>query len=168
MFGKHTLNPNEETELKVDFDTEGRPGPFLKKVTFSTNIPGQENIQVFSIRGMVKEAPAAKILVKPRRIILDGSELTTGRKQALSVINQGSLPLVITRIYSKDDGTVYFDGSKNGDLVIESEQTETIDLDLAGRKSEGEGQDYIIIDSNAKNAGKTGYFLIVQYGSRGK
>ena len=161
MLGKHTLAPNEKTELKVNFDTAGRPGPFQKKVTFTTNIPNQENIEVFSIMGTVKEAPAAKILVTPRRIILDGAELSTGKKQILSLTNQGSLPLMITRIYLKDGNTVYFDGLKDGDIVIESGQTETIEIELAAGKSEGQAQDYILIDSNAKNAGKTGYFLIV-------
>ncbi len=168
MLGKHILEPNEKTQLKVNFDTEGRPGPFQKKVTFSTNIQGSENIEVFSISGTVKEAPAAKIVVKPRRIILEGPELSAGKKQALSVTNNGSLPLTITRIYSKDGKAIYFDGTTDGVIVIESGQTDIIEIELAAARSEGQPQDYILIDSNAKNAGKTGYFLIVQYGKTGR
>jgi hypothetical protein len=57
MLGKHTLNPDEKTDLKVVFETEGRPGPFEKTVTFSTNITGLETVEVFHMKGMVREAP---------------------------------------------------------------------------------------------------------------
>ena len=123
MLGKHTLEPNEKTDLKVTFETEGRPGSFQKTVTFSTNIPGQEKIEVFSMKGMVKEAPAAKIVVQPRRIVLNEAELNAGKEQTLPISNQGSIPLIITRIRSKDGNTVYFDGEKEGNIVIESNQT---------------------------------------------
>ena len=168
MLGKHTLDPNEKTDLKVTFDTAGRPGPFRKTVTFSTNIPGQEKIEVFSISGTVKEAPSAKIGVEPRRIILDGLERSSGKKQAFLVTNSGSLPLVIVRIHSRDGDTVYFDGAREGNVAVEPGQTKTIELQLRADKGEKQSQEFILIDSNAKNAGKAGYFLIVQYGTAGK
>jgi hypothetical protein len=136
-------------------------------VTFSTNIPGREKIEAFSMKGVVKEAPAAKIVVQPRRIVLNEAELNAGKEQTLSISNQGLLPLIITRIRSKDGNTVYFDGEKEGNIVIESNQTKTVQLRLAPDKGKEKSQDFIILDSNAKNAGKTGYFLVVQYGSAG-
>ena len=165
MLGKHTLDPNEKTDLKVSFDTAGRPGPFYKTVTFTTNIPGQEEIEVFSISGIVREAPSAKILVQPRRVVLYGSERSSGKEQAYSVTNKGSLPLVIVRIHSKDGNIVYFDGAREGNIVVKPGQTKTIELQLKAEKGEEQSQETILIDSNASNAGKAGYFLIVQYGN---
>jgi hypothetical protein len=163
MLGKHTLNPDEKTELKVVFETEGRPGPFEKKVIFSTNLPGLETVEVFHIKGMVREAPAAKIRVEPRKISLQGIEASEGKKQIVAGTNEGSLPLTIVRIQSRDGSIVYFDGKKQGNIVIESNQTKSIELQFAGKKNQS--QEYILIESNAKNAGKTGYFLTVQYGA---
>jgi hypothetical protein len=166
MLGKHTLAPNEKTELKVTYRTAGMPGFFQKRVILTTNVPGQENIEIFMIKGEVQEAPGAKISVKPRRVTLEGTDRVNGRKQAFSITNEGSLPLVIDRIHSKDDKTVYFDGTKEGNIVVEPAQTKTIELQLQGNDEEKPEQEYILIDSNAKNAGKSGYFLLVQYGAK--
>jgi hypothetical protein len=166
MLGKHTLNPNEKTELKVSYATAGRPGPFEKTVTFTTNIPGHEKIEIFMMKGEVQEAPGAKIEVAPRRVILSGAERSSGKKQAFAVTNEGSLPLVITQIVSKDGKTVYFDGAKEGNLTIEPAQTKTIDLQLPGNSGEKEEREFILIHSNAKNAGKSGLFLLIQYSAK--
>ena len=165
MLGKHRLEPNEKTELKVTYKTEGNPGIFRKAVTLDTDIPGQEKIEIFRMNGTVLAAPAAKISVEPRRIVLEGIEPGGVKKQAISVTNEGTLPLEIKGIHSRDGKIVYFDGAKEGNLVIQPSQTKTIDLQLAYKGENKTGRDLIIIDSNAKNAGKTGYFLIVQYGA---
>jgi hypothetical protein len=166
MLGKHTLNPNEKTELKVTYLTKGRPGPFEKQVIFTTNIPGQDKIEIFTMKGEVKEAPGAKIGVTPRRIVLEGNDLTTGKKQAFSITNEGSLPLVITSMRSKDGKTVYFDGVKAGNLTIDPAQTKIIEIQLKGKSEETAEKELILIDSNAVNAGKTGLFLMIQYGAK--
>ncbi len=163
MLGKHTLNPNEKTELKVVYATAGRPGPFEKRITFTTNIPGNEKIEIFMLKGEVKEAPGAKIAVVPRRVVLAGAERSTGKKQAFSMTNEGSLPLVITGMRSKDGKTVYYDGSKEGNITIEPAQTKTIELQLPGNSGEKEEREFILILSNAKNAGESGLFIMVQY-----
>jgi len=163
MLGKHTLNPNEKTELKVTYGTAGRPGPFEKKVILSTNIPGQETIEIFRIKGEVLEAPSAKISVTPRRIVLEGAERTAGKKQTFAVANEGVLPLVIRGIRSKDGHSIYFDGAKEGNIIVEPAQTKTIELQLEADNGKKPEREYILIDSNAKNAGEAGYFLIVQY-----
>ena len=166
MLGKHALNPKEATELKVTYATAGRPGPFEKKVILSTNIPGQEKIEIFEIKGEVREAPSAKILVNPRRIVLEGNERRTGKKQSLSVKNEGVLPLTISRMVSKDGKTVYFDGAKEGNIAIEPGQTREMEIQLSGKEGEAMERDYILVNSNAKNAGEAGYLLIVQYGAK--
>ncbi|MBN2317963.1 MAG: DUF1573 domain-containing protein [Acidobacteria bacterium] len=166
MLGKHTLQPNEKTELKVTYSTEERPGLFEKEVTLTTNIPGQEKIEIFRIRGNVKEAPSARIAVTPRRVILDETERSTGKKQAFSITNEGTIPLVISRIRFRDDSNIFFDGADEGNLTIEPDQTETIEIQLDPDNEAEPSQKYILIECNARNAGASGYFLIVQYGKR--
>jgi hypothetical protein len=163
VLGKHRLEPKEKTELKVTYTTEGSPGIFQKKVTFYTDIPGFEKIDIFRIKGEVLEAPGAKISVKPRRIVIEGMEPGALKTESIAVTNGGSLPLVIESIRSEDGKTVYFDGAKEGNLVIDPAQQVTVELQLAAGKGSEGGRELIIIDSNAKNAGKSGYFLILQY-----
>ncbi len=165
MLGKHTLNPNEKTDLKVVYATAGRPGPFEKTVTFTTNIQGHEKIEIFVMKGEVLEAPGAKIAVVPRRVVLAGSERETGKKQTFSITNEGSLPLVISSIRSKDGKNVYFDGEKAGNLTVEPGQTKPLELQLPGNSGEKEAREFILILSNARNAGESGLFIMVQYGA---
>ena len=163
MLGKHTLAPNEKTEIKVIYDTERRPGPFQKHVTLTTNIPGHEEIEIFVFKGVVEEAPGPKIAVVPRRVVLDGAERGTGKKQAFSITNEGSLPLVITDIRSYDGKTVYFDGSRTGNITIEPGQTKIRELQLPGIDGDKEKGEYILIRSNARNAEKSGLHIMIQY-----
>ena len=103
MLGKHTLGPGEKTVLRITFDTKGSPGPFRKTVTVATDIPGREDLEV-TIEGTVREAPAAKIRVTPRRVDLGTvgpGYVTTG---PFAVTNPGSLPLVITKVLHKGHG----------------------------------------------------------------
>ena len=166
MLGKHTLAAGEKTELKVSYATTGRPGIFEKKVTFTTNIPDQEKIEIFTMKGNVLEAPSAKIAVDPRRVVLEGTDRDTGKKQAFSIKNEGTLPLTITKIHLKDGDAVYFDGATEGNLVIGPEQTKTIELQLEPEPGTERVQKLILIDCDARNAGETGYFLIVRYDAR--
>jgi hypothetical protein len=163
MLGKHTLEPNEKTELKVSYTTAGSPGPFEKHVIFTTNIQGHEKIEIFMMKGEVQEAPGAKITVVPRKVVLAGAARGAGTKQVFSATNEGSLPLVITDIRSKDEKTVYYDGSKAGNLTIEPAQTKTIELQLPGNSGDKEEREYILIHSNAKNTGVSGLLIMIQY-----
>ncbi|NLT65743.1 MAG: DUF1573 domain-containing protein [Acidobacteria bacterium] len=165
MLGKHRLDPKEKTELKLTYDTAGRPGPFEKKAIVSTNVAGFVNVEIFTIKGEVQEAPAAKIAVTPRRVTLQGAERAAGKKQAFAIKNEGTLPLTVTGIRSKDGQTVYFDGASEGNITIEAGQTRTVEIQLKGKEGEKAERDYVLIDSDAKNAGESGYFLIIQYGA---
>jgi hypothetical protein len=166
MLGKHALNPNEKTELKVSYATKGLPGHFEKEVIFTTNIPGQEKIEIFKMKGDVREAAGAKIAVTPRRVMLEGNEITAGKNQAFSLTNEGSLPLVITAIHSKDGKTVYYDGAKDGNITLEPGKSKTIELQLKGKSDETADRELILIDSNAANVGNTGIFLMIQYAAK--
>lgn len=164
MLGKHTLAPKEKTYLKITFNTVDSPGPFLKTVTMSTNIPAQKETKV-SIEGTVAEAPGAKIQVTPRKVSLGTIQAGTIRKQDFTVTNVGALPLTVSKIYSRGTGNIYFNGAEKGNIVIEPGTTRRIDLAIIVDKEPGHYQEFIVIESNAKNSTKRGYMIIVQYES---
>ena len=166
MLGKHTLAAGEKTELQVTYLTQGRPGPFDKKVIFSTNIPGEEKIEIFGLIGDVREAPGAKIAVQPRRVTIEGDDLDAGKKQAFSLKNEGSLPLVIKNMRSKDGKNIYYDGSKNGDITVEPGKELNVELQLKKRSDVDSNSELILIESNAINAGSSGLFLMIQYNDK--
>jgi len=163
VLGKHTLAAGEKTELQVTYLTQGRPGPFDKKVIFSTDIPGEEKIEIFSLSGDVREAPGAKIAVAPRRVTMEGDDRNAGKKQAFSVKNEGSLPLIITNMRSKDGKNVYFDGAKDGNITVDPGKEGNIELQLMGRSGVNSDSELILIESNAVNAGESGLLLMIQY-----
>jgi uncharacterized membrane protein len=160
MLGKHTLKPEEKINLRIVFNTDGLPGPFRKTVTLTTDIPDQEEIEV-TIKGIVKEAPAAKIKVTPRRINLGGIKEGSETKCKVAISSTGTLPLTITRIFIKSTGTHLFAPSKGEEMVIHPGQQHTVEFTLKAGKSAAE-QDFIVIESNAKNAAKGGYLIMIR------
>ena len=164
MLGKHTLSPKEKTYLKITFNTVNSPGSFRKTVTMSTNIPGQEETKV-TIEGTVREAPGAKIQVTPRKVSLGTIQAGSVRKQDFTVTNVGALPLTVSKIYSRGSGNIYFDGAEQGNIVIEPGTTRRIELAIIADNEPGHYQEFILIESNAKNSTKRGYVIIVQYDS---
>ena len=163
MLGKHALMAGEKTELRVIYLTQGRPGPFDKKIIFSTNIPGEEKIEIFKMTGDVREAPGAKITVAPRRVVIEGNDLDTGKKQVFSVKNEGSLPLIIKNMRSKDGKNVYYDGAKDGDITIGPGKELDVELQLKRKADVNSDSELILVESNAVNAGSSGLFLMIQY-----
>lgn len=165
MLGKHALAPKEKSFLKVTFDTEGRPGPFRKTILISTDILGEEEVEII-LEGIVKEAPAAKIRVTPRRIDLGKIKPPYSAHQSLIITNTGVLPLVIKRIYTKGNGAVYFDAVNQGDMVIQPGLTRQVDFEIIADKMGEQVHELIIIESNAKNAPRGVYTVVVQYDSK--
>jgi len=163
VLGKHTLDAGEITKLEVTYETTGLPGIFEKNVVLTTDIPDQEKIEIFRMKGDVLEAPSAKIAVDPRRVVIKGDERASGIKQSFGITNNGTLPLEITRIALKDDPTVYFDSAESGKLVVGPGLTETVEFNLEPESGSERVQKLIMIECNARNAGNTGYFLIVRY-----
>jgi len=160
MLGKHVLAPKEKTSLLITFDTEGSPGPFRKRVTLTTDIPGQDELEV-TIEGAVKEAPCAKIQVTPRRVDLGAVSSLEMKTQSFTIANTGSLPLVITKISVKGKDVLIHDAHKQGNLVIAPGGTGS--FEYAVRPDKGDHEETIAIESNAKNASKGEFAVIVRY-----
>ena len=66
----------------------------------------------------------------------------------------------------KDGTSVFYDGASEGNLVIEPNQVKTIDIQLDPDTGTEQVQKLILIECNARNAGASGYFLIVRYNKR--
>jgi hypothetical protein len=159
VLGKHTLKAGEKTTLKITYDTAGRPGAFRKNIDIATDIPGQKEIELV-MSGTVKEAPGAKIQVVPRKADIGLIPLNSSKAQSLTVTNVGTLPLVIRKIASKDGAQVYFEGAGGGDFVVEAGKSRPINLDIRVTKP-GPFTEVIALDSNAKNAPKGGFAIMI-------
>lgn len=133
-------------------------------MTISTDIPGRQEMKV-TIEGTVREAPAPKIQVKPRRVDFGTAQRGSVLRQGFAITNTGSLPLVIKRIYLKESGTAFFDAARGGDMVIKPATTRTLEVAIRADKTGARCEEFILIESNAKNAPKGGYVMIVQYSS---
>jgi uncharacterized membrane protein len=163
VLGKHTLDAKEKTSLRIVYDTKGLPGPFRKIVTISTDIPSQKEVKV-TMEGTVREAPGAKIAITPRKVLLGTMKPGSLNRREFSIANTGKLPLVIQKIHLKGGATTYFDSSKGEPMVIEPGSTKKLELDIKINNADGQHQELIVIESNAKNAPGSGYVIMVQYG----
>lgn len=152
----------EKTELKAIFETAGRPGPFRKTVTLSTDIPGQEEIEVFSMTGSVKEAPSAKIQIDPRRVLIQKIEPGMVCKQGFTIKNNGTMPLVISKIYAQTKNHIYYDGARDGNIILKPGQTKSLELLLELTVLEKQSEEMIVFVSNARNVSKGNYMIILQ------
>jgi hypothetical protein len=161
VLGKHTLAPHEKTSLTIIFNTAGLPGPFRKTATLGIKIPDQGELEV-TIQGTVKEAPSAKIKVTPRRIDLGGVGEGTAVQQKVTVTNTGILPLTITRIFMKSTGVAVHTASAQQPVIVPAGSEHTIECVITAGKPKGQYQDSMILESNAKNATKGGYVIMVR------
>jgi hypothetical protein len=158
VLGKHSLGPKEKTSLRIVFDTTGSPGLFRKIATLTTNSPGEEELEV-TVEGSVIEAPCAKIQTAPRRVDLGSVSPGPLNMKPLAVSNPGSLPLVITKIYTKGTN----DSHVSGSLTLTPGETKTVEVAIHASPEPGDHEETIVIESNAKNAPKGGYLVLVRY-----
>ncbi len=157
MLGKRALNPGEKTEMKVTFNTAGAPGPFRKRITMTTNAPGQEEIQL-SMTGNVREAPGAKIQVNPRKGDFGTVQAGSTARLQYTVTNTGTLPLFLKRVFSQESKHIYSDWTAV-EMVIDPGQSAVITIEITPQKP-GVYSERLVIVSNAKNAPKSGYIIL--------
>lgn len=156
MLVKHTLKPGEKTELKTVFDTKNAPGPFEKITTLQTDVPGREQIELV-MTGTVKEAPGPKIAVTPRRADLGILKSGEKKKQIITVTNTGELPLTVTAVGAKKGAAVTVIAASLPLTIAPGKTAEAELLVTPGRL--GPFNERIMIESNAKNAPKTGFVI---------
>ncbi len=84
----------------------------------------------------------------------------SSKKQVFTINNGGSLPLVVKKISTKESATVYFDGAKTGDIVVEAGQSRPLEVEIRPVKP-GQFTEVLLIESNAKNSPKGGFAVMV-------
>ena len=159
MLVKHTLKANESTPLTITYKTVNLPGPFRKNIDISTDIPGQEEVEL-TIEGFVKEAPGAKIQVTPRKLDMGVLAPGTEKKNTIVIANTGALPLHVKKIAGKESKKIYFDASSQGELVVDSGRSVPVELAIGSDKT-GAFTELLNIESDARNAAKGGFVVIV-------
>ena len=158
MLGKHALRPGEKTELEVTFPTINAPGPFEKIVTIYIDVPEKKQYEVI-MTGNVKEAAGAKIAVTSRKVELGDIKQGETKKQNILVKNPGELPLIIYKASTKVGSSVSV--SVNAlPVTIAGGQTADVELSIVVSK-QGTFAERIFIESNAKNATKSGFVIQV-------
>lgn len=158
MLGKHTLKPGEKTELKVIFDTINAPGQFEKIVTIDIDSPEKKQYEVV-MTGTVKEVPGPKISILQRRFDLGLFKPGEQKKQKFTVTNPGERPLTVTAAKTKS-GAIVEVVAGTLPTTIAAGQAVAVELTI---KASGKGvfSERILIESDAKNAPKTGFVVVV-------
>jgi uncharacterized membrane protein len=158
VLGKHRLGPKEDAVLKIVYDTDGRPGPYEKRIYLLTNSLVQPKLDI-TLKGEVLPAPAALIRVEPRKINVGFLQKGSQKDIEFKVSNEGNQPLEITEIHSATGkGLVVRKGeAKKGIPPKESTEVEiTFQSNTIGPFVE-----VLLIDSNARNALNGQYAVMV-------
>jgi hypothetical protein len=158
VLGKHTLKPGEKTELIVTFATINSPGPFEKIVTIDIDSPEKRQYEVI-MTGNVKEAPGAKIAMTSRKVEFGIFKHGETKKQNISVKNIGDRPLMINSTIIKS-GTSLTVVAKTLPITIAAGQTAEVEIAITAG-TPGAFTERVLIESNAKNAPKTGFVIQV-------
>ncbi len=157
-FTKEAVMPGKKGKIKASFDSNGRPGMFLKSLTVKNNTQ-KPNLLLY-IKGFVKGKKVennpnptnvvATPLSAPPAIQMEKNQYDFGRvesgnrsKHRFMIYNSGGQDLVITNLESRC-GCVSF-GLSNS--VIAPQQTEILELTLNADKIQ-ELQDVFTISSN--------------------
>ncbi len=159
MLGKHTLKSGEKTELKITYNTTGRPGVFRKDIDVETDSSGQEEMHL-SMQGTVKEMPGPKIQVTRRKLDLGTIKTGESKDLTINVTNTGEIPLDVKKIVGQGSEHVYFDGVNGGDIIIDPGKSRSVILTVKPVQT-GKFADRVAIQSNAKNAPKGGFIIMV-------
>ena len=163
MLGKHRLNPKEDAVLKIIYDTDGRPGPYEKRIYLITNSIVQPKLEI-TLKGEVLPAPAARIKVEPRKINIGFLRKGSQNKIDLRVSNEGNQSLEITKVYSATGKSLVIRKSEAKKCIPPKESTE---LEITFQTTAiGPFVEVFLIDSNARNA-LNGQYAVMVIGETG-
>jgi uncharacterized membrane protein len=158
VLGKHQLNPKEDAVLKMIYHTEGRPGPYEKRIYLITDSLVQPNLEI-TLKGEVLPAPAAQIKIEPRKLNIGSLQKGSQKEINFKVSNQGNEPLEITKIYSATGKTLVIRKEEARTRIPRNESTE---LEITFQTTTiGPFVEVLLIDSNARNALKGQYAVMV-------
>lgn len=122
--------------------------------------PEGKDETVIHLVGYVDPIPMGVIEMVPRRT--EVGSLTANKKNEVQIVikNTGNATLTVSRIVSQKFNTVYFDGEKEGPMVIDAGRQRTVNLVINPPKP-GRFLDTILIFSDARNDIGKGYKAIL-------
>ena len=163
MLGKHRLSPKEDAVLKIIYDTDGRPGPFEKRIYLITDSLVQPKLDI-TLKGEVLPAPAALIRVEPRKIDIGYLQRGSEKKIAFKVSNEGNQSLEIKKVYSATGKSLFILKGEPRKNIPPKEFTE---LEITFQPTTtGPFAEVLLIDSNARNA-LNGQYAVMVIGETG-
>jgi len=163
VLGKHQLDPKEEAVLKIIYNTDGRPGPYEKRIYLITDSLVQPKLEI-TLKGEVLPAPAARIKVEPRKIDIGFLQKGSQEKIDFKVSNEGNQSLEITKIYSATGKSLVIRKRETRKRIPPKEFTE---LEITFQTTAiGPFVEVFLIDSNARNA-LNGQYAVMVIGETG-
>ena len=163
MLGKHQLDPKEDTALKIVYDTDGRPGPYEKRIYLITNSLIQPRL-VITLKGEILPAPAALIKVEPKKMNIGSFHKDSPKNIIFKVSNEGNQPLEITNIYSATGKSLVFP-KKEMKTLIPPEASLNFEITFQNTTA-GPFVEVLLIDTNARNA-LNGQYAVMVIGETG-
>lgn len=94
-----TKPPRWKTTLKVNCNTLGLPGAFRKTATLTTDIPGQEKVEIF-MPGMFSKAPRQKVQFLPPKLYQGAVSLSSTIFHRTTLTNEHIISLSVKNILS--------------------------------------------------------------------
>ena len=152
---KTSLEPGENAELLITYNTYKYPGKFDKTITIYTGPEGKEET-VIHMRGNVDPIPMGVIGMENRKTPVGDLTVKSENKVQIVLINEGDAPLTVSRIYSAKFDLDYFNAKESGSITIPAGQKYKMDLVVTPQKS-GRFLDTILIFSDARNDFGKGY-----------
>jgi len=158
VLGKHRLNPKEDAVLKIIYDTDGRPGPYEKRIYLLTDSLVQPKLEI-TLKGEVLPAPTARIRVEPRKINVGSLRKGSRNKIDFKVSNEGNQSLEITKFYSATGKSLVV---QEGEIYKHIPPKESAKLEIILQiNTIGPFVEVLLIDSNARNALNGQYAVMV-------
>lgn len=139
----------------MTYNTLKYAGKFDKTVTIAYGPDGKEQ-SVLHLKGYVDPIPMGVMELVPRKTEVGEMQVNREYKAPIVLKNAGDAPLTLTKITSQKFGTVYFDGSRAGNIVIEAGKEHTLTLTLKPTET-GRYLDSLLIFSDARNDVGRGY-----------
>lgn len=152
---KTSIEPGENAELLITYNTYKYPGKFDKTITIFTGPEGKEET-IIHMLGNVEPIPMGVIAMEPRKTSVGELTANSGNKVQIVLKNKGDASFTITRIYSSKFKTEYFNADDSEGITIPTGKKHTIDLVVTPQKP-GRFLDTILIYSDARNDIGKGY-----------
>lgn len=170
FFTREAVMPGKKGKIKASFDSNGRPGPFMKSITVRSN--AKKDMVILYIKGVVNERKEksqvgskynalqhSKPEALPPMLVLERENLDFGKvesgikvKQRFNIYNSGQTNLVITALENKSKAISF--GLSTSILSPGEMGILEITLDASQTSQTNIDEDFIIRSNDPKNPDK--------------